>query len=258
MRAAFVLAIAIVSTGCVNSAFYQPGPHSYAVLDQPRDLYVSTGKGSAMATVAGEAGVSQEVEIAHALGPVVLLARASEVRTNPGNGFVFDKNWIRQTQVEMAVGRLARPWEGASVQDLFGVSRASSDVAQSSNPDDDPPYRAHGKYWRVYLQRAAVLRKTFGDAGVALRLSAVHADRFQRLGSTFSGPGSYSIVMPDTGSRTGVFIEPGLMFRVGYKGVKVGPSLSFPYRINRTSYNVNPVNLSVNLSVSIEPKRPSP
>ena len=254
MRTALLLAVALGSTGCVNSAFYQPGQHTYAVLDQPRDMYVAAGKGSATSRMAGETAVTRDLEIAYALGPVVLLTRASEARTDPGFG--GDDDWIRQTQLEVGVGRLARTWEDGSIQDLLVVSRASSDAAQHRNPDFDPSYRAHGKYWRVYAQRTAMVRRTLGDAALSLRLSAVHADRFQRLGRSSGNPGDYGVVLPDSGSRTGVFLEPGFTFRVGYKGVKFGPSISAPYRLKRTAYAVNAVSLSVNLSVSIDPQRP--
>ncbi len=256
MRSAYIMMTALAATGCVNSAFYQPGLHTYAVLEQPREMYVATGQGTAMYAVAGEVARSKELEIGYALGPVVLLTRASEVRTDPGQGPTGDYNWIRQTQMEVAVGRLARQWEGGRVQDLIGISRASSDAAQNRNPDFWPEYRAHGKYWRLYAQRTAVARKTYGDAGLSVRLSAVHADRFQRRRAGTSL--DYIVVMPDSGNRTGVFLEPGFMFRVGYKGVKIGPSVSVPYRLNRTSFNVLPFSFSVNLSVSIPAKPPAP
>ena len=146
------------------------------------------------------------------------------------------------------------------MQDFVAVARAGSDATLSDDADRSPAFRAHGNYWRAFAQRTMVLRKRFVDIGLAARVSAVHADRFERLGFT-APPGpppwspTYTQVMPDTGSRTGVFLEPGLAIRFGGRNVKFGPELSMSWPLMRTAFEGQPGNLSLGITFNIEPNR---
>lgn len=241
--------------GCVPSPLYHPGPHSFATLDSIGDAYLAVTRGSA-ATNIRRGPTTVDALGAFASGPVVWAARASHATADPGCcRRAFDR--ARQTEIELGVGTRAGrlgPWR---MQDFLAVGRANSDATLSDNADDYPEFRAHGNYWRAYAQRTLVLRTRFVDIGLAARVSAVHADRFERLGFTAptTGPPTYTRVMPDSGSRTGVFFEPGIAIRFGGRNVKVGPELSLARPLVRTAFGAQPSNLSIGITFNLEPTR---
>ena len=250
---------AIGLMGCVPSPLYHPGPHSFAALDSVGDAHLAVTRGSAATSMGGGATTVDAVG-AYASGSVVWALRGSHATASPGCcRRAFDH--ARQTEIELGVGTRASRRGNWRMQDFVALARANSDATLSDDADRPPAYRAHGNYWRAYAQRTMVLRTRFVDIGLAARVSAVHADRFERLGFTApptippTGPPTYTQVMPDSGSRTGVFFEPGIAIRLGGRNVKVGPELSLSKPLVRTAFGAQPSNLSIGIAFNLEPSR---
>lgn len=247
---------AIGLMGCVPSPLYHPGPHSFAALDSVGDAYLAVTRGSAATNIRGGA-TTFDAQGVFASGSVVWALRASHATADPGD-FRREFDHARQTEIELGVGTRSSRLGRWRMQDFAAVARASSDATLSDNADDYPGFRAHGNYWRAYAQRTLVLRTRFVDIGLAARLSAVHADRFERLGFTTpptAGPPTYTRVLPDSGSRTGVFFEPGVTIRFGGRNVKVGPELSLSRPLVHTAFGAQPSNLSIGIAFNLEPSR---
>jgi hypothetical protein len=255
MRMTCVVAL-VVCSACVPSAAYHPGPHSFATLERRGDVYLGVHRGSVPSSVSFS---PQTVDLQGAIAvsdrytALVRGYRAEGERTTV-------REHLRHSGLEVGVGTLTRRRGAWLVQDLLAIGRATSDAALSSQVDGEgwPAHRAQGRYTRAYLQRSLVRRGVIFDVGGSARLSTVYFDRFSRNAPvTPTGPPfvlSYSQAMPDTGSRFGVFLEPSLMFRVGYRNVKVGPEISMAYRAFKTAFETQAVSVGFGLAVNIEPQ----
>ncbi len=241
-----------------RSPVYVGGPHIFPTFDRPADAFVGLARGAVPLGIYSGQPISRDVQIAIAVTnrfAVIAQSYSAHAPFNPSH-----RSWYDHSFTEVGIGRLSRMTAGRwRLRDQLTLGTGASDLAIRSFDGEDPPrYRADGRYYRLSYQTSAILRREYAEVGVAGRASAVHFTRLERRSRDFSvapPPDPYTQAMDSPGSMTAVYLEPGLMARIGFRYFKVGPDISFsaPLPGIGTAFGAQRVIFGLSASINFQP-----